>query len=51
MYTGECTRGGETFEEGEEIRADGDGGYECRACVTEEDEDLISGFEDFDPFS
>lgn len=34
-YAGECSRGGEDFEPGTTIRADGDGGYECHECVTQ----------------
>lgn len=33
QFPGICERGGEGFEQGEEIRADGEGGYECRQCV------------------
>lgn len=32
-YDDECSRGGELISEGEEIRADGAGGWECRSCV------------------
>lgn len=32
-YGGTCSLGGEEIEPGEEIRADGHGEYECRACV------------------
>lgn len=28
-YPGECARCGDEFDEGEQIRADGSGGYEC----------------------
>lgn len=36
-YGGECTTCGDEFEEGDMIRADGDGqrGYECEACAEE----------------
>jgi len=30
---GDCSRGGHDLEEGMQIRADGDGGWECRDCV------------------
>ncbi len=52
-YSGECSRGGEWFREGEEIRADGSGGWECFECVDEDGE--IEGVEPlegdgFNPF-
>ncbi len=48
-YTGgECPHCGEVIHEGEEIRADGEGSYEHRDCVTEEDEPDDSP--EFDPF-
>jgi hypothetical protein len=28
-----CSRGGEPIDSGDTIRADGDGGWECRGCV------------------
>lgn len=34
-FPGICEKGGEGFEQGEEIRADGQGGYECRDCVSD----------------
>ena len=43
-FDGECSRGGETFESrwpsgtATTIRADGDGGWECRECVEEDGE-------------
>lgn len=33
MYDGKCSRGGEYFAVGDEIRADGHGEWECRDCV------------------
>lgn len=41
---GECPHCGETIEEGETIRADGQGSYEHQDCVDEDQED------EFDPF-
>jgi hypothetical protein len=32
-FNGECSRGGGMFLAGSTIRADGDGGWECQACV------------------
>lgn len=32
-FDGECSRGCAGIEEGQEIRADGDDGWECRDCV------------------
>jgi hypothetical protein len=40
-FPGICERGGEGFEEGEEIRADGEGGYECRDCVGNDVADAV----------
>jgi len=42
-FDGECSRGGETFKAGDSltIRADGDGGWECRGCV-DNDHDPMS---------
>lgn len=37
QFPGICERGGEGFEAGEEIRADGEGGYECRECVNDDE--------------
>jgi hypothetical protein len=34
-FPGICEKGGEGFEAGDEVRADGEGGYECRDCVTD----------------
>lgn len=48
-YPGECSRGGERFEEGEMIRADGDGGYECHECVARDDQEPLEG-DGFNPF-
>lgn len=31
-YPGECASCGDAFDEGDTIRADGDGGYECEGC-------------------
>ncbi len=49
---GECSRGGHDLEEGMSIRADGDGGWECRECV-EADGGLveIEVEDEWDPFS
>lgn len=45
-FEGECSAEGDTIEEGDEIRADGSGGYEHRDCVFEyEDDDWM-----IDPF-
>lgn len=49
MYPGECSLSGERFYEGAMIRADGDGGYECRDCV--EDHGYLDDEDDGDPFS
>jgi hypothetical protein len=35
-FPGICEKGGEGFEKGDTIRADGQGGYECHGCVTDE---------------
>lgn len=43
-FDGECSRGGETFGAGVTIRADGDGGWECRGCVSY-DEDKTEEWE------
>jgi hypothetical protein len=34
-YPGRCSLGEETIREGDRIRADGEGGYLCRACGEE----------------
>jgi hypothetical protein len=36
-YDGTCSVCGEAFEEGDEIRADGSGGWQGRYCCAEED--------------
>ena len=36
-FDGECSRGGEKIIASDTIRADGDGGWECRECVTGQD--------------
>lgn len=38
-FSGECSRGGEEIEPGQDIRADGYGGWECRSCVEEDGDD------------
>jgi len=40
-FNGECSRGGEMFKAGDSltIRADGDGGWECRQCVIDDYDD------------
>jgi len=44
-FDGVCSRGGEHLLEGEDIRADGDGGWECRECVDEDGETVpYTGF-------
>lgn len=45
---GECSRCGDRIEEGEEIRADGEGSYEHRECVIDEEGEPE---EPEDPFS
>jgi hypothetical protein len=36
-FDGECSRGQEQIVPGTTIRADGDGGFECRGCVLEDE--------------
>jgi hypothetical protein len=36
-FDGECSRGGEKFGASVTIRANGEGGWECRECVDEDD--------------
>lgn len=36
-FDGECSRGCGGISEGDTIRADGDGGWECRDCVDEDE--------------
>jgi len=40
-FESECSAGGETITEGAEIRADGDGSFECRECVEEQIESIL----------
>lgn len=35
-YDDECSRGGHEITDGDEIRADGEGGWECRECVQDD---------------
>lgn len=34
-FNGECSLEGHSFDEGDIIRADGEGEYECKVCVDE----------------
>jgi hypothetical protein len=36
-FEGECSRGGGIFVGNATIRADGDGGWECRECVLDDE--------------
>lgn len=42
QYGGVCSAGGESVEAGDEIRADGTGGYECSACVADDEPDTVA---------
>ena len=38
-FDSECDECGDPIDEGDEIRADGEGGYACKGCGEELDED------------
>lgn len=42
-YDGECDRGDHEIDEGDEIRADGEGGWECRLCIENDLDDKEFG--------
>lgn len=41
-FNGVCSAGGESVEAGDEIRADGRGGYECSTCVADDEPDTVA---------
>jgi len=51
-FHGKCSRGGELIGVGEDVRADGDGGWECKECVDEDGETVplsYQGWKEGDP--
>lgn len=41
QFDSECDDCGEDIEEGDQIRADGEGGYLCEECGQDEEDDLL----------
>ena len=50
-FDGECSRGQEQIVPGTTIRADSDGGWECRGCVNEDEADSPWNVHGEDPYA